>query len=124
MPFALSILEDYADKYIYNPKGLEASFMTIAFDTLPELYCNIQAGTHPYDKTVRPQYVSKINTPEYYKLIKAFYKLTGIPSLLNTSFNLHGEPIVNNIQDALRTYNESEIDYLYINNTLISKRKY
>lgn len=123
MPFALSILEDYCDKYIYNPKKIQSPFITMAFDTIPESYYNIQAGTRPYDKTVRPQYVSKVNAPEYYKLIEAFYKITGIPAVLNTSFNLHGEPIVNNFQDALRTYKESDIDYLYINNNILISKK-
>lgn len=123
MPFALSILEDCADKYIYNPKKLKAPFMSLAFNTLPDLYYNIYAGIHPYDKTVRPQYVSKEHTPEFYNFIEEFYKLTGIPALLNTSFNLHGEPIVNDISDALRTFGSSGLDHLYINsNTLVSKR--
>ena len=122
MPFALSILEDHHKEYLYNPKDLKAPFMSTSFDTLEERYHQIEAGTHPYDKTVRPQLVSKETCPQYYSLISEFYKLTGIPAVLNTSFNLHGEPIVNNISDAIRTFRNSGLDHLLINDEiLISK---
>ena len=51
----------------------------------------IPAAVHPFDKTCRPQFVSKITNPKYYNLIKEFKKITGLGVLLNTSFNLHGE---------------------------------
>ncbi|MBI2026256.1 MAG: hypothetical protein HYS98_00350 [Deltaproteobacteria bacterium] len=122
MPFACSILEEHAHTYIHNPKNLLSPFMTLAFDTRPELYQHIRSGTHQEDKTIRPQLVSREFSPQYYHLIEEFYKQTKIPALLNTSFNLHGEPIVNNIQDALRTFTLSDLDYLFINDTLISKK--
>lgn len=120
MPFALSLLEEFAHQYIKNPKNIKAKFMSVAFDTVEVNYSSIAAGTHPYDKTVRPQLVSK-EDGEYYDLIYAYYKLSGIPALLNTSFNIHGQPIVNNINDALRTFENSRIDHLLINKNLISK---
>ena len=124
MPFALSILEGHQDKYIANPKSLMSPFMSMCFDTKADRYPDIEAGTHPYDKTVRPQFVSKKESPMYYKLIESFYKLTGIPAVLNTSFNLHGEPIVNTIDDAIRTFELSGLDHLLIDdNYLVSKRK-
>lgn len=124
MPFALSILEDHSDEYIHNPKQFLSPFMATSFDTKPEKYSDIEAGTHPYDKSVRPQFVSKQISPEYYALIEEFYKLTGIPAVLNTSFNLHGEPIVNTIDDAIRTFELSGLDHLLINDKyLLSKRK-
>lgn len=124
MPFALSILEDHADDYLDNPKRLAAPFMTIAFNTLPNNYDKIKAGTHPYDRTVRPQFVSPELTPHYYALISAFKNRTGIPALLNTSFNLHGEPIVNDLQDALHTLRSSGLNYVLFENYLISKKKF
>jgi carbamoyltransferase len=124
MPFALSILEESLESYISNPKKLMTPFMAISLDVLPEKNIQIEAGTHPYDNTVRPQAVSLINNPEYYSLIRAFEKITGIPALLNTSFNLHGEPIVDNIKDAIRTFELSGLDHLLINDeVLLSKRK-
>lgn len=122
MPFALSILEDRHKEYLLNPKDLCAPFMSTSFDTLEEKYPQIEAGTHPYDKTVRPQLVSRDTCPQYYSLITEFCKLTGIPAVLNTSFNLHGEPIVNSISDAIRTFRNSGLDHLLINDEiLISK---
>jgi len=123
MPFALSILEEYQDDYILNPKRLESPFMAISLDVRPEKHFEIEAGTHPYDKTVRPQFVSRETAPEYHHLIDAFRKITGIPALLNTSFNLHGEPIVDTIPDAIRTFDLSGLDHLFINDRiLLSKR--
>ena len=124
MPFALSILEESLEEYIFNPKKLQSPFMAISLDVRPEKNSEIEAGTHPYDKTVRPQAVSIKNTPEYYELIRAFQKKTGIPALLNTSFNLHGEPIVDTIADAIRTFELSGLDHLLINDqVLLSKVK-
>lgn len=123
MPFALSVLEEHHGEYVYNPKNLLSPVMAISLDARPEKYREIEAGTHPYDRTVRPQFVSKEHTPAYHRLISAFYKLTGTPALLNTSFNLHGEPIVDTIADAVRTFELSGLDHLWVNDAiLLSKR--
>lgn len=124
MPFALSILEERHQDYLANPKNLLSPFMAISLDARLHNYRDIEAGTHPYDKTVRPQFVSKEHTPEYHRLISEFQKLSGVPALLNTSFNLHGEPIVDTIADAVRTFELSGLDHLFINDKfLISKRR-
>lgn len=124
MPFSLSILEERHDAYIRNPKKLHSPFMTLSLDVHPETYRAIEAGTHPYDKTVRPQSVSSRDAPEYHALITAFQNLTGIPALLNTSLNLHGEPIVDTISDAILTFEVSGLDHLLIEDrVLLSKRK-
>ena len=88
--------------------------MTIGVNSIPSNYCKIGAGTHPYDRTIRPQFVSKNQNPEYHDLISNYYKISGAPALLNTSFYLHGEPIVNNIADSVRTFVNSELDNLLI----------
>jgi carbamoyltransferase len=124
MPFALSILDTAFDRYIENPKKLKSPFMAISLDVKPENLSQIEAGIHPYDKTVRPQSVDEINNPEYFALISEFEKLTGIPALLNTSFNLHGDPIVDSISDAIYTFANSGLDHLLIQDIiLLSKRK-
>ncbi len=124
MPFALSILEEKLDEYISNPKKLQSPFMAISLNVRPEKIALIEAGTHPYDKTVRPQAVSSKHNPEYHALITAFQKITGIPALLNTSFNLHSEPIVDTIADAIRTFEKSGLDHLLINDKILfSKRQ-
>lgn len=119
MPFALSILEEYQDEYILNPKRLQSPFMAISLDVKPEKHALIEAGTHPYDRTVRPQFVSLKDAPQYHGLISAFNKVSGIPALLNTSFNLHGEPIVDTIADAIRTFELSGLDHLLINDQIL-----
>lgn len=119
MPFALSILEERQDEYILNPKQLLSPFMAISLDVRPEKYADIEAGTHPYDRTVRPQCVSREEAPEYHRLICAFERLTGIPALLNTSFNLHGEPIVDTIADAIYTFEQSGLDHLLIDDRIL-----
>jgi carbamoyltransferase len=125
MPFALSILEEKLDEYIFNPKKLQSPFMAISLDVRPEMISKIEAGTHSYDKTVRPQAVSSKEAPEYYALISAFQRVTGIPALLNTSFNLHGEPIVDTIADAIRTFELSGLDHLLIDDRILfSKNEY
>lgn len=123
MPFALSILEERHQDYLLNPKNLMSPFMAISLDAKLENYRDIEAGTHPYDKTVRPQFVSKEFSPQYHELISEFQKISGVPALLNTSFNLHGEPIVDTVSDAVRTFELSGLDHLYLNDKiLISKR--
>jgi carbamoyltransferase len=123
MPFALSILDERHAEYLVNPKQLASPVMSISLDARMERYHDIEAGTHPYDRTVRPQFVSQEHAPAYHRLIAAFDRQTGIPALLNTSFNLHGEPIVDTIADAVRTFEVSGLDHLWINDSvLMSKR--
>jgi carbamoyltransferase len=124
MPFALSIMADKTDGYINNPKNIDSPSMTIGFETFEnEEYKKIKAGTHPYDRTCRPQILKKESNPEYYNLINEFYKITGIPGLLNTSLNLHGDPICSTIEDVEHTFSNSGLNYLYINDNILIKKK-
>jgi carbamoyltransferase len=86
MPFAATVLDTYEDKYLVNPKGFESRYMAVAMDTKKEFLKDIKAGTHPYDETIRPQILTKDQNTEYYDLIEKFSKITGIGSLLNTSY--------------------------------------
>ena len=79
------------------------------------------AGLHPFDFTARPQILSRSSNPDYYDIIYEFKKITGIGGLLNTSFNLHGEPIVCTPEDALRTFELSGLKYLVLEDTMIQK---
>tara|TARA_B100001057_G_C22635489_1_gene866098 strand:- start:19 stop:306 length:288 start_codon:yes stop_codon:yes gene_type:complete len=81
----------------------------------------IAAAVHPFDKTVRPQIINENQNLSYYKIINEFYKLSKIGAVLNTSFNLHGEPIVESPFDAIRVFKKSELEYLAIGNYLIFK---
>ena len=80
----------------------------------------IPATTH-VDHTARVQTVHKSLDERFYSLIKEFYNITGIPVLLNTSFNIKGKPIVETPWDALNTFNASSIDVLVIENYIITK---
>ena len=95
--------------------------MMFAYDTVPERWHEIAAGTHPYDRTCRAQILERQANPGYYRVIERFRERTGIGAVLNTSFNLHGEPIVNSPDDALRTLLNSELAFLTIDDYLISK---
>lgn len=121
MPFAPSILEERADDYIINPKRFFAPYMVMAFPTKPKAHKDLIAALHPYDLTCRPQIVRKEWNPEYYRLLKFFEGLTGVGGILNTSFNLHGEPIVCSPDDALKTFLKSDLDGLALNNYYITK---
>jgi carbamoyltransferase len=93
MPFAPSMIPSAAEKYLVNEKKVDAPYMIMAFDTT-DLRTDMPAALHPYDSTARPQVVKKETNPDYYRLIEEFEKRTGRGVILNTSFNLHGYPIV------------------------------
>ncbi len=122
MPFALTILDKEKNKFIHNKKNIDCSFMTIGFDTIKKNLDLIKAGTHPYDNTVRPQFLKKEHNLNYYNLIDAFHKQTGIPALLNTSLNLHGFPISSLIEDVFHTFEKSGLKYLLIENRFLIKK--
>ena len=120
MPFAASVLEEDAATYIKDPT-VNAFYMVEAFDTLQPAGEEIVAGTHPFDKTVRPQIVNELNGP-YRELIRAFKRRTGIGAILNTSFNLHGFPIVGTPHVAVDTLMRSGLDALALGPYLAWRR--
>jgi carbamoyltransferase len=121
MPFAASIIAERDGDYLVNPKQIPAPYMILSFDTTTR-WSDIRAGIHPFDRTVRPQAVSADWNPAYYALLREFEKLTGIGAVLNTSFNLHGYPIVSRPEDALDVFDRSGLTQLAIGNWLVSKQ--
>ncbi len=121
MPFAPIILSEYQDLLIKNPKNLESPFMTIAFET-KDGKNKIPAAVHQADGTARAQLLKKEENPVLWNLIFKFYEKTGIPALLNTSFNLHGEPIVRSVKDGLRVFEKSGLEVLWLDNHIIEKK--
>lgn len=117
MPFAPSILEEHIGEYLVNPRP--ARYMIEAFDT-NEKAEDIIAGLHPNDRTARPQTVNEWN-PAYRKIIQEFHRITGVAGILNTSFNLHGYPIVGTPEIALQTLEQSDLDGLAIGDWLVMK---
>ena len=123
MPFALTILKDKHKDYIHNKKNFECDYMAMSFDTKKNNYNKIKAGCHPYDKTVRPQILDKISNPKYYSIINNFFKITKIPALLNTSLNLHGNPVASSLKDVVYTFKNSDLKYLYLNDFFLIIKK-
>ena len=122
MPFAPIVLDRYVDQYLVNPKGIKSPHMTIGFNTSKTGFDAMIAACHPADQSARPQILVKDANPELYDLIEEFEKITGRGAILNTSFNLHGYPIVNTPQDAYYVFNQSGLDGLLLNNHLILKK--
>lgn len=121
MPFAASILAERASDYVINPKNVRSPYMILTFDTT-ERYPEIAAGTHPYDRTVRPQIVERSWNPRYHALISEFERLTGVGAVLNTSFNLHGYPIASSPADSLEVFDRSGLRNLAIEDWLVQKQ--
>ncbi len=120
MPFAASVLEEDVPRYIREPSPW-AFYMIEAFDTTPEGADKLMAGTHPFDQSIRPQVVNDLN-PNYRDLIRAFRQRTGVGGILNTSFNLHGYPIVGTPEVAIDTLKKSELDALALGSILVTKQ--
>ena len=118
-PFALSILAERAAEYSINP--VDAPFMVMAFDVVPGRDSEIAAALHSADRTTRPQTVRREVNPLFWSLIDAFRRRTGVPGVLNTSFNVKGEPIVCNPTDALRCFYGTGMDALAIGSFLLVK---
>lgn len=122
MPFAPVMMDKYVHRYLLNPKNFESPHMTIGFDTTTEGYEAMIAACHPADRTARPQILHRDTNPALYDILEAFEALTGRGALMNTSFNLHGHPIVNTPAEALFVLENSELDGLILNDYLILKR--
>lgn len=121
MPFAPSLLSERASDYIVNPKRAPSPYMILTFDTT-ERRNEIAAAIHPFDFSARPQVVEHDWNPRYHTILKEFEKLTGIGGVLNTSFNLHGFPIVSSPSDSLEVFDRSGLTTLAIGNWLLEKQ--
>jgi len=117
-PFAPAVLFEHQGEIfesdVYSP------YMLVTTTVKEEWRTKIPAVTH-IDNSARHQSVTETNNPNFYKLIKSFYDKTGVPVLLNTSFNGPKEPIVENPTDAIRSFYETGLDFLVIGNFIISK---
>jgi carbamoyltransferase len=120
MPFAPSVLARLASRCFINLKGAEqtARFMNISFQATP-WFKSIAPSVVHVDGSVRPSLVDETN-PVLLDILEKFHALTGVPCILNTSFNRHGEPIVCSPQDALKTFLSTRVDYLAIGSFLVT----
>jgi carbamoyltransferase len=122
MPFTPTILAHRAGDYLTS--SLYSPFMTMAFDSTELARKDLAAAIHPADFTVRPQILKRDANPQYFDLIEEFERLTGVGALLNTSFNLHGEPVVCSPEDALHTFENSDLDGLIFDDFMILRKDY
>ena len=120
MPFAPATLHDHADDLFVGVTGAAdaARFMTITFSCTPRMRAESPGVVH-VDGTARPQLVDPETAPDFHAILRAYHELTGVPTLVNTSFNMHEEPIVCSPEDALRAFSDGRLEYLAIGDWLV-----
>ncbi len=112
-PFAGSVMLEHAHEYFEMKQLKESPWMSFAIQAKEKAYKEIPSLVHA-DGTCRIQTVTREQNKNYYELIEAFYNITGCPMIFNTSFNLGGEPLVETIEDAIITCQNSQINHLYV----------
>jgi carbamoyltransferase len=123
MPFAPAVLSSDASKCFTGVAGAEeaARFMTITLNCTKWMKTHCSGVVH-VDGTARPQLVRKQENPSFHRLITEYKQLTGLPCVINTSFNMHGEPIVCAPSDAICTFDVAGLDYLAIGDFLVKRK--
>jgi carbamoyltransferase len=117
MPFAPIVMEEHFEEIFTTSKSKYSSeFMTLCYDTKDEWIDKIPAVIQKSDKTARPQVVVKSKVPKFWEMLNEYYQLSGIPVLLNTSFNPHNTPIIENPEQAFNMLENKIIDKLIIEN--------
>jgi len=121
MPFAPTTLAEHAGDLYRGLDGARdpARFMTLTFDCTPKMRAQSPAVVH-VDGTARPQLVDADTAPELHAVLTAYHRRTGVPTLINTSFNLHEEPIVCTAEEAVRAFLESGLDHLLLGPLLVA----
>ena len=120
MPFAPVVLEEHAKEYFpdWNESHIAARFMTITYDASETAKKNIPAAVH-VDGTARPQVIRREDNRGYYDILYEYCALTGVPSVINTSFNMHEEPIVRSAEEAILAFQAAGLDALVLGPFLI-----
>ncbi|MDD1605905.1 MAG: hypothetical protein LUP96_04290, partial [Methylococcaceae bacterium] len=122
MPFAPVIIEEQAQAYFpdWREDHVAARFMTLTYDASAIAQKNIPAAVH-VDNTARPQVIRRVDNPDYYDIINDYYQLTGVASVINTSFNMHEEPIVRTAEEAIQAFQAAQLDALILDGFLIEQ---
>jgi len=122
MPFSPTTLEEYANDLYYDIKGTghTLKFMNISFNCTKQMKTDCPGVIH-VDNTARPQILSYQDNPSFYKIIDYYRELSGIPTVINTSFNMHEEPIVCGPEEAIEAFIRAKLDYLAIGNFLVKE---
>jgi len=124
MPFAPAILETAQARYLEfpSPRKVNAQHMMVTFRATPQAQQELIGAMHPYDKTLRAQVVTPRLDPQYSAILQRFGERTGRHGLINTSYNIHGEPMVCTASDAISTLQRSGLRYLALGSYLVAKR--
>ncbi|MGA8477719.1 MAG: carbamoyltransferase C-terminal domain-containing protein [Chthoniobacterales bacterium] len=120
-PFAPSVLEEYAGQFFEVPDSSLPAYMTFTVPVRDAMRAKLAAVTH-IDGTARIQTVSRNTNERYWRLIEAFRQRTGVPVVLNTSFNHNLEPIVDSVEDSMTCFLTTGLTHLIIDNYLVTKR--
>jgi carbamoyltransferase len=120
MPFAPAMLAERSDEYVVNPKRMDAPYMIMTFPTTGKVD-EFPAGVQPYDHSARPQFVHREQNPDFHRIISKFAERTGRAVVLNTSFNLHGYPIVASARDAVEVLENSGLVNLAVGRYFLRK---
>ncbi|QRK11342.1 nodulation protein [Archangium violaceum] len=120
-PFAPAVLAEHASEYFAMGPVAESPFMLMTVPVNPERRGSLEATVH-LDGTARVQTVSAEQNPLFWRLLQRFHEETGVPALLNTSFNVNGEPIVCTPEDAIESFLSTELDALVLGDRLIERR--
>ncbi len=121
MPFAPALLAGRSERYYAKPKPADSPYMMFAFRTRPESRAALAGAEHPADGTTRPQEVRPEHNPDFYRLLEEYEARTGEAAVLNTSFNLHGRPIVYRARDAVDVFVRSGLEYMALGNWWVEK---
>ena len=123
MPFAPVVLESEAPAIFKNFQtgAYPARFMTITFD-VEKSWAERARGVVHVDDTARPQVIRECHNPSYFRILEEYYRITGLPIFVNTSFNMHEEPVVCTPDDALRSFLDRSVDHLAIGSFLLSRK--
>lgn len=122
MPFAPATLDFLSTDYFSDIEAGQkpAKYMTMTFDCTDKMIQEAPAAVH-VDNTARPQLVSKRDYPDFYEILVEYHSRTGLGNVINTSFNMHEEPIVRSVEDGLRAFRESGLPWLALGNFLIRR---
>ena len=122
MPFAPMTLVEHADEnYVNAGKARDAArFMTVTYDCKPAMKAACPAAVH-IDGTARPQIVDAATYPQVHAILKRYHELTGTASVINTSYNMHEEPIVCSANDAIRAFRQSGLPYMALGDYLVTQ---
>lgn len=121
MPFAPAVLAGARDRYLRLRPDYRCPFMAMACETTEAAHRDLPAALHPFDQTARPEVVDPAFHPRFHRLIEAFQEVTGTGAVLNTSFNIHGEPIVCSPEDAIHTLLGSDLDAVQVEDHYVER---